>query len=35
MPPPDQMRAYTAARKFMDEQIKAQDLVAIMTFGNK
>src|SRR5438552_2043856 len=32
MPPPDQMRAYTAARKFMDEQIKAQDLVAIMTF---
>jgi len=32
MPPPDQMRAYTAARKFIDEQIKAQDLVAIMTF---
>jgi len=32
MPPPDQMRAYTAARKFIDEQIKAQDLVAMMTF---
>src|SRR5262245_52919289 len=32
MPPPDQMRAYTAARKFIDQQIRAQDLVAIMTF---
>src|SRR5262245_56813221 len=32
MPPPDQMRASAAARKFIDEQIKAQDLVAIMTF---
>jgi len=32
MPPPDQMRAYGAARKFLDEQMKAQDLLAIMTF---
>lgn len=32
MPPPDQMRAYTAARKFLAEQIKPQDLVAVMTF---
>src|SRR5262249_15057818 len=30
MPPPDQMRAYTAARKFIGEQMKAQDLIAIM-----
>jgi len=34
MPPPDQMRAYTAARKFLAEQIKPQDLVAILTFQN-
>ena len=32
MPPPDQARAYSAARKFIAEQIGAQDLVAIMTF---
>jgi VWFA-related protein len=32
MPPPDQMRAYKAARKFLDEQMKAQDLLAILTF---
>src|SRR5262249_10498314 len=32
MPPPDQMRAYTAARKFLDSQITPKDLVAIMTF---
>src|SRR5262249_39820252 len=34
MPPPDQMRAYTAARKFLAEQIRPQDLVAILTFQN-
>jgi VWFA-related protein len=32
MPPMDQARAYGAARKFVGEQIKAQDRVAIMTF---
>ncbi len=32
MPPPDQARAYAAARKFIGEQITAQDLVAVMTF---
>jgi VWFA-related protein len=32
MPPPDQMRAYKAAHKFIAEQMHAQDLVAIMTF---
>jgi len=32
MPPPDQMRAYTAARTFVDAQIQPQDAVAIMTF---
>jgi len=32
MPPPDQMRAYNAAGTFLNEQMKAQDLVAIMTF---
>jgi VWFA-related protein len=32
MPPMDQARAYGAARKFVAEQIKAQDRVAIMTF---
>ena len=32
MPPPDQMRAYKAARKFVGEQMKAQDLIAVMTF---
>ncbi len=32
MPPPDQMRAYTAARTFLADKITPQDLVAIMTF---
>src|SRR5262245_30844034 len=32
MPPPDQARAYAAARKFIGGQITAQDLVAVMTF---
>jgi VWFA-related protein len=32
MPPPDLMRAYTAGQKFISAQMKAQDLVAIMTF---
>jgi VWFA-related protein len=32
MPPLDQMRAYTASRKFLGAQMQAQDLVAIMTF---
>jgi VWFA-related protein len=32
MPPPDQMRAYTAARTFLASKITPQDLVAVMTF---
>ena len=32
MPPSDQARAYGAARKFIAEQIRPQDLVAVMTF---
>src|SRR5262249_39010184 len=32
MPPADQARAYGAARKFVAEQIRPQDLVAVMTF---
>jgi VWFA-related protein len=32
MPPPDQARAYGAARKFIAEQIRPRDLVAVMTF---
>ena len=32
MPPQDQVRAFTAARKYLAEQIKPQDLVAILTF---
>ena len=32
MPPPDQMRAYTNALKFIDTQMEPADLVAIMTF---
>jgi VWFA-related protein len=32
MPPADQMRAYTNAQKFVDTEMQAQDLVAIMTF---
>jgi len=34
MPPQDQVRAFTAARKYLAEQIKPQDLVAILTFDN-
>ena len=34
MPPPDQMRAYANARKFVDAQMSAPDLVAIMAFQN-
>src|SRR5438128_2070518 len=33
MPPPDQMRAYTAAKKFIDTEMQPADLLAIMTFG--
>ncbi len=32
MPPNDLMRAYSAGQKFITTQMKAQDLVAIMTF---
>jgi VWFA-related protein len=32
MPPPDQMRAYTYAQRWMDTQMAPADLVAIMTF---
>jgi VWFA-related protein len=32
MPPADQMRAYSNARKFVDTQMEPSDLVAIMTF---
>src|SRR6266536_1671497 len=32
MPPADLMRAYTAGQKFITTQMKAQDLLAIMTF---
>ena len=32
MPPPDLMRAYTAARTFIASQMKPQDVVALMTF---
>lgn len=32
MPPPDQMRAYTNAQKYIDTQMTPADLVAIMTF---
>jgi VWFA-related protein len=32
MPPTDQMRAYTYAQRWMDTQMGAADLVAIMTF---
>ena len=31
-PPPDQLRAFTAADKFIREQMKTADLIAIMTF---
>ncbi|MBY0505846.1 MAG: VWA domain-containing protein [Bryobacteraceae bacterium] len=34
MPPPDQMRAFSAARKFLRQQMQAADLVAIMTFAS-
>ena len=32
MPPPDQARAFKAARAYLDNQMRAQDLMAIMTF---
>ena len=32
MPPQDQMRAYTNAQKYIDEQMQPSDLMAIMTF---
>ena len=32
-PPPDQMRAFQAAQKFIGSQMEPADLVAIMTFG--
>jgi VWFA-related protein len=32
MPPPDLTRAYAAARTFIKDQLKPQDLIAIMTF---
>jgi VWFA-related protein len=32
MPPADQMRAYSNARRFIDTQMETSDLVAIMTF---
>ncbi len=35
MPPADQIRANKAALKFIDEQMKPADLVALMTFGTK
>jgi len=31
-PPPDQLRAFTAAEKFVRSQMKAADLISIMTF---
>jgi VWFA-related protein len=34
MPPPDQIRAYTNALKFVQTQMSAADLVAIMAFEN-
>ena len=34
MPPPDQLRAYTAAQKFVRTQMTSSDLVAIMAFLN-
>lgn len=33
MPPADQMRAYSAAQTFIDQQMQPSDLLAIMTFG--
>ena len=33
MPPADQARAYAAAQKFIDTQMRPSDLLAIMTFG--
>ena len=32
MPPADQSRAYSAALKYIDTQMRPADLVAIMTF---
>ena len=34
MPPPDQLRAFAAAQKFMTTQITPADLVAVMEFAN-
>src|SRR5258708_18311976 len=34
MPPPDQMRAFSAAKRFVRTQMSAADLVAIMVFGS-
>ena len=33
MPPADQIRAYSAALKFIDSEMQPSDLLAIMTFG--
>ncbi len=35
MPPADQIRAGTSALKFIDQQMKPSDMVAIMTFATK
>ncbi len=35
MPPTDQLRAEKAARKFVNDQMKPADVVAVMTFANK
>jgi VWFA-related protein len=35
MPPQDQIRAGKAALKFIDDQMKPADMVALMTFGSK
>ncbi len=34
MPPPDLIRAYSSALKYIDSQMQPQDLLAIMTFEN-
>jgi VWFA-related protein len=34
MPPPDQMRAYTNAQKYIDTQMQPADMVAVMAFQN-
>src|SRR5205807_2259332 len=35
MPPPDQLRSFRAADKFIRTQMKSPDLLAIMTFDSK